>query len=119
MKVRYRPMRARDVGQCVGVIAAHPVLASRYGPAISYLGQSWLHLLSDGSCTTAVVEVEVGSRTRIAAVGVSVFVTDKFVCDAKTPPSFWIGPELTRRSRTGEGAVPMGKEIAEAKNLQQ
>lgn len=115
MKVRYRPMRARDVGECVRVIAAHPVQSARYGSAISYLAESWLCLLArDGCCIAAVVEVEVGSRTRIAGVGFSAFVADKFVREVKTAPSFWIGPELTKRSRTADAAVLMEKEIATA-----
>jgi DNA-binding CsgD family transcriptional regulator len=108
-------MRPRDVSECVRVIATDPVHSSRYGSAISYLAKSWLRLLArDGCCTTAVVEEEAGPRTKIVAMGLSAFVTDKFVREAKTAPPFWIGPELTRRLRTGEPAVLMEKEIANA-----
>lgn len=108
-------MRMRDVHDCVRLIAAHPIQASRYGSAISHLEDSWRRLLvRDGCCTTVVVEVEIGPRAKIAGVGVSVFVTDKFVREAKTAPSFWIGPELTRKSRTGDAGVLAEKDVAAA-----
>jgi DNA-binding CsgD family transcriptional regulator len=108
-------MRMQDVHDCVQLIAAHPVQASRYGSAISHLEDSWKRLLvRDGCCTTVVVEVEIGFRAKIAGVGLSAFVTDKFLREAKTAPSFWIGPELTRKSRTGDAGVLTEKEVAAA-----
>jgi hypothetical protein len=46
--------------------------------------------------------------------GVTVIVTDDFLREMKTPPHFWIGPELTRRIMRGESPVLTGKRLREA-----
>jgi DNA-binding CsgD family transcriptional regulator len=115
MSIRYRPMRPSDVHECVEIVATHPILGPRYGGTIADLGAAWLRLLySDGFGTSAVFEDADGATANKLAVGVSVFVTDDFMRELKTPPSFWIGPELTRRVMRGNAPLLSPRHIAEA-----
>jgi hypothetical protein len=57
----------------------------------------WSGLLSSQSAISSVVEdLDLAAGNRLRGYGVSVFLTDEFVQHAKTPPLFWIGPELLR-----------------------
>ena len=47
-------------------------------------------------------------------VGVGVIVNDDFVRDLKTPPHFWLGPELTKRILRGESPLLSEKQIRDA-----
>jgi hypothetical protein len=38
--IRYRPMRLRDVPECVRIVASHPTLGPRYGAEIANLSAS-------------------------------------------------------------------------------
>lgn len=116
MSIRHRPMRPQDVRECVEIIAAHPTVGPRYGDAISDLRPSWLHLLSsNGFCATSIIEEVDGTRSRILGIGASVFVSDDFVRELKTPPSFWIGPELAKRvSRGDDSALLSPKQTQDA-----
>lgn len=113
--IRHRLMRPSDIRQCVELVAAHPVQGPRYGRAIADLPAVWLRLLTCGiPNTSAVVEAEAGSRSKIVGVGVSAFVSDDFVRQLKSPPSFWIGPELTKRVKRGDSPVLTERQIREA-----
>ncbi len=49
------------------------------------------------------------------AVGITVFVTDNFVRELKTPPLFWMGPELVKRGARGDhSSLLSAKQIQEA-----
>ena len=98
MPFRWRPMEANDVAGCAKIIAAHPVIGPRYGPAIKDLPRCWLRLLGSEAMTTAVFEEVEKGRATLAGVGVGVFVRDEFVREMKATPQFWIGAELTRRA---------------------
>ena len=95
--LRWRPMKPRDVAGCAEIIASHPVIGPRYGPAIKDLGRAWLHLLDSVAMTTAVFEEVEKGRVTLAGVGVGVFVHDEFVRELKARPQFWFGPELATR----------------------
>jgi hypothetical protein len=117
MSVRHRPMRPQDVRDCVEMIAAHPIVGPRYGSAISDLCPAWLRLLSsNGFCSTSIIEEEVeGARSRVLGVGVSVVLSDDFLRELKTPPFFWLGPELAKRvARRDDSALLTHKQIQEA-----
>ena len=45
MKLRHRPMQPGDIRECVDIVANHPVIGPRYGPAIEHLPEAWLRLL--------------------------------------------------------------------------
>ncbi len=110
-------MRAQDVPGCVEMIAAHPIVGPRYGSAISDLCPAWLRLLSsDGFCSTAIIEEVVeGARSRILGVGVSVVLSEDFLRELKTPPFFWMGPELAKRvARGDDSALLTQRQIREA-----
>src|ERR1700730_14954918 len=45
MSIRYRPLRPKDVRKCVELVAAHPILAPRYGRVIEQLPSAILNTL--------------------------------------------------------------------------
>jgi hypothetical protein len=115
MSIRYRPMRPSDVRECMGIIAAHPLVPARYGTSLADLGPVWLRLLaSEGFAAAAVVEEEAAGKTRIPAVGASVFLSDDFLRELKAHPHFWIGPELLRRMKRGPSPLLSAKQVCEA-----
>lgn len=110
MTIRYRPMRPGDVRVCVKVIAAHPVLASRYGSAIRDLSPGWLKLLDSDAFYGTVFEDIQNSKCEVLGAGVAVFVTDDFIRELKCHP-FWVGRELTVRIARGESPVLTDKQV--------
>jgi hypothetical protein len=115
MTVSYRQMRPNDVRDCVDIIAAHPVVGPRYGNAIEGLGPAWLKLLSsDGFCISLVFEEANEAKVNKLGVIASVFVSDEFLREAKTPPHFWFGPELAKRVVRGDSPVLSSRQVCEA-----
>ncbi len=114
MGLQDRPMRPKDVAECAGIIAAHPVIGLRYGSAISDLGPAWLRLLGCEAINAMVIEEVDGSHATICFVGVSVFVGDEFVRKLKTPPQFWFGPELAGRIVRGDSPLLSDRQVREA-----
>ena len=114
MKLRHRAMQPGDIRECVDIIANHPVIGPRYGPAIEHLPEAWLRLLQFDALNTAVVLAGEGSRAPICIFGVSAIVRDDFLREMKMPPHFWVGPELTRRIMRGESPLLTGKQLREA-----
>jgi hypothetical protein len=114
VSLRYRQMGPADVRECVSLIAAHPVIGPRYGKAIADLSAAWLRLLDYEAKSTVVFEELQDGRVRIFGVGVSVFVNDDFVREVKTPPLFWIGPELARRIARGNSPLLSDRALREA-----
>jgi hypothetical protein len=87
---------------------------ARYGDAIQHLGPAWLRLVGSDSFVASVFEEVKGSKPKILGAGISVFVSDEFVAELKTPPSFWIGRELARQVARGKSPVLSGKELRTA-----
>ncbi len=114
MKLRYRAMQPGDIRECVDIVANHPIIGPRYGSTIEHLPEAWLRLLQCEAKEAVVVEVDEGSGPQICLSGVSVFVPDDFLCEMKTPPHFWVGPELTRRIVRGESPLLTGNQLREA-----
>jgi hypothetical protein len=113
--IRHRPLCYRDIPECARIVATHPALGPRYGDTIRELPGVWRRLLDDEwSFTSAVFEETDGAGIRINGVGISVFVTDEFFREAKTPPFFWLGPELTRRIAEGRSPVLTERQLREA-----
>jgi DNA-binding NarL/FixJ family response regulator len=54
------------------------------------------------------------SPPRLVGIGCSAIVSDDFLREAKTPPFFWIGPEITRRIRRGQSPLLSDKQVREA-----
>ena len=107
-------MQPGDIRECVDIVANHPVIGPRYGPAIEHLPEAWLRLLQSDALNTAVVLAGEGSRAPICFFGVSVIVRDDFLREMKTPPHFWFGPELTSRIMRDESPLLTGKQLREA-----
>src|SRR5580700_10057940 len=97
MSLRSRTMQPRDVRECAEIIVAHPAIGARYRHSIKDLSQAWLRLLDCEAKTALVLEELNGSKATICFVGVSIFASDDFVREIKTPPLFWVGPELAQR----------------------
>ncbi len=114
MSLQDRAMQPKDVAECAGIIAAHPVIGPRYGSAISDLGPAWLRLLGCEAMNAIVIEEVDGSRATICFVGVSVFVGDEFVRKLKTPPQIWYGPELAGRIVRGDSPLLSDRQVREA-----
>ena len=114
MSIRHRPMRPEDIAECAQMVAAHPVFGPRYGRAIADLPAAWLRLLDFEAKNATVFEEVNGSHATICAVGVTVFVGDDFVRELKSPPLFWIGPELAKRTMSGDSPVLTDKQLREA-----
>ena len=114
MSLRYRPMQKKDVSECVEIIAAHPVMGPRYrGRVNTHLYHAWLRLLGSEAMKAAVFEESKGSHFTMVSFGISVIVTDDFMRELKTPPLFWIGPELAERVLLGVSPVLSEKQIRE------
>jgi hypothetical protein len=112
--LRHRAMQQKDVAECARVIAAHPILRPRYGDAIQHLGPAWQRLLGSDAFVASIFEDVQGSKPKTLGAGISVFVTDEFVAELKTPPSFWIGRELASRVARGKSPVLSSKELRAA-----
>jgi hypothetical protein len=114
MNLRHRAMQPGDIRECVNIVRNHPVIGPRYGATIEYLPEAWLRLLQCDAQRTAVCHAGEGSRTPICFFGVSAIVRDDFLREMKTPPHFWVGPELTRRITRGESPLLTGRELRDA-----
>jgi hypothetical protein len=114
MDLRYRLMQKRDIAECVEIIAAHPVIGPRYrGRVKTDLYETWLRLLGSEAMKAVVFEETKGSQVTVGSFGVSVVVTDDFMRELKTPPLFWVGPELAKRVLSGVSPVLSEKQIRE------
>jgi len=114
MAVRSRPMGAADIRRCVEHIASHPVLGPRYGKVVELLPVAIRHVLRFDYPTAAVFEEVEGTTTRYLGAGLAVFVNDEFLLKVKTTPSFWIGPELTKRIASGDSPLLTDAEVRDA-----
>lgn len=114
MALRHRSMRPKDVSDCVAIVASHPVIGPRYKGVTGDLRQALLQLLEHEAKTAVVFEEEGGSSVKILGMGLSVFVNDTFMRELKTPPFFWIGPELAKRIARGNSPVLSDEQLREA-----
>lgn len=114
MSLRYRPMRPKDVEECVRIVADHPVIGRRYGKAITELRPAWLRLLDCQAKSAVVFEEVERTRVRTWGLGIAVFVADEFLREVKTPPLFWWGPELARRFMQGRPPLLSDEQLREA-----
>jgi hypothetical protein len=103
-----------DVRKCADIVAMHPIVGRRYGIGIKDLTPAWLHLLGRDAFLPFVFEELHGSDVRLVGAPVTAFVSDDFMREAKTPPLFWLGPELARRTVGGHCPLLSDKEVREA-----
>jgi len=114
MPITHRPMRPKDVGASVQLVAAHPVLGPRFGEAIGNLEAVWLGLLGQDAFRAVVFEDSDASHREIVGVGVSCFVSDDFLDSIKKPPFRWVAAELTEHISRGESPLLSNAQIREA-----
>ena len=114
MALRFRPMRPNDVQQCAEIVAAHPLLGPQYRSGIGDLRSAWLSFLGREAFRAVVFENVRDSQLRTAEVGVSLFVSNEFLLEIKTPPFFWIGPALTKRMLRGDSPLLSDKQVRQA-----
>ena len=114
MALRFRPMRPEDVRACVEIVRAHPLLGPQYDSVIRDLPSVWLGLLGREAFRAVVFEDAEDSQVRQVGVGVSVFVSEDFLMELKTPPFFWIGPELTKRLLRCDSPLLSDKQVRHA-----
>jgi len=107
-------MRPKDVRECVEIVATHPVLGPRYGPAIADLKAVWLGLLGREAFRAVVFEEGQDSSINRIGAGVSAFVSDEYLLRMKTAPFFWVGADLTMRIARGESPLLSDKETRTA-----
>src|SRR5258708_23244136 len=111
MSVRFRFMLPKYYRECVEICMALPLLGPQYGGILSDLRSAWLSLLGREAFRAVVFEDAKDSQVRTAGVGVSVFVSDDFLLEIKTPPFFWIGPALTKRRLRADSALRSDKQV--------
>ncbi len=107
-------MQPADLCECVNIIAANPVIGPRYGTAVEDLSYVWRRLGGSAAMTNAVFEQQHQKRQKIVGFGVSVFVTDEFVREIKTPPLRWFGPELAKRAIARDSPILSDKQVRDA-----
>lgn len=92
--MRHRPATASDLRAYVNYLTVR----DRYGDVFGRLADIWCSLLQPELIVAAVVEdLDRSGENSKVGFGLSTFLTDTFTRHAKTPPLFWIGPELIRR----------------------
>src|ERR1700753_94263 len=104
-------MQPGDVHEAAEIIAQHPVIGLRYGSAIEDLATAWLRALSSEAAHGFVLHSEENDDTPIYGLNFTTIVNDDFVRELKTPPHFWVGPELTKRIVRGNSPLPTEKQL--------
>jgi DNA-binding CsgD family transcriptional regulator len=107
-------MQPGDVQEAAEIIAQHPVIGPRYGSAIADLPTAWLRILATEAATTFVLQAEEADDAPICGANVTVIVSDDFVREIKTPPLFWVGPELTKRILRGNSPLLSETQLRDA-----
>ena len=107
-------MQPSDVGDCVKILAAHPILGPRYAGILADVPGLLLSLLDRDAFNATVFEEYFDGSRRILGAGVGCFVRDDFLAEMKTPPSFWGVPELVRRHKLGRSPILSDQELLDA-----
>ncbi len=102
MRLRHRPATAYDLGTYVKYLT----VSDRYGKRFARLSNVWNELLRRELIISSVVEdLDREQEDRLVGFALCTFLTDWFTRHAKTPPLFWIGPELIRRMDENESPI--------------
>jgi DNA-binding CsgD family transcriptional regulator len=81
---------------------------------IEHLAEVWRNQLQREENKAQLYFVDEGSNRTLCICGMTAVVNDEFVRIMKTPPHFWIGPEMTRRVIAGESPFLSEKAFCEA-----
>jgi hypothetical protein len=102
MRLCHRPATASDLRTYI----KHLTVSDRYGDLFGRLADVWCGLLQRELVTASVVEdLDRDKQDSVRGLGLSTFLTDAFTRHAKTPPLFWIGPELIRRMERNDSPI--------------
>jgi hypothetical protein len=104
-------MEPSDIGQCIGLLTNHPGIRSRFGDLIEVLPEAWLSLLESNFGLATVFFADETAGAPICIAGITAVVRDDFLIEMKTPPHFWIGPEIARRIIDGRSPVLTAREF--------
>ncbi len=119
MTLRYRRMKPFDVQACVDLLSQHPSYRPRFATQLSSLAPAIRASLSLDSLRAVVFEeVSADGAIRLMGGGAFVFVTDEFVQAVKTPPFFWIGPEIARLIKDRKSPLLQQDELRRANALE-
>jgi DNA-binding CsgD family transcriptional regulator len=114
MHIRARPILPKDVRKCVEIVAAHQVLRPRYAETLKHLPEAMLSLMGRDAFTGVVFEESNGTSLRLLGAATATFVTQDFFQRLKTPPFFWVTPQLLRHIKSGQSPVLSDKQVQEA-----
>jgi hypothetical protein len=107
-------MEPTDIDECIGLLANHPIIGSRFGDLIEVLPRVWLRLLENNLGLASVFFADETAGAPICLAGITAIVSDDFVLEMKTAPHFWIGPEIARRIIGGKSPVLNSRELRDA-----
>src|SRR5713226_6412770 len=113
MHLRSRQMRLQDARPCAELVASIPSLRRRYGSTMGQLASAFRSVLRSESLRNCVLE-DLDDPVPLLGFANLVFVTDEFVRECKTPPLFWIGPELAKRVMRGNSPILTPRQVREA-----
>jgi DNA-binding NarL/FixJ family response regulator len=113
MHLRSRQMRLQDARPCAELVASIPSLRQRYGGDMGLLANAFRKVLRSESLRNCILE-DLDAPNPLLGFANLVFVTDEFVRECKTPPLFWIAPELTRRIMQGNSPILTPRQVKEA-----
>jgi hypothetical protein len=106
-------MQPGDIPECVELVANHPVIGPRYGPVIELLPEAWLRFLQCEARAAMVIFPDESPDAPICFLGTTITVHDDFLRELKTPPHFWVGPELTKRIAGGRSPILTPQQLRE------
>lgn len=114
MAFRYRRMKQNDVHECVSFLLGHPSFGPQYEGDLQSIVKAWTTLQECDAFHANVLEEIIGDGVRLLGPGVWVVVTDKFAQEMKTPPFFWLGPELAKRVASGRSPLLSNDQLRKA-----
>jgi hypothetical protein len=108
-------MQLRDIPACAEAVSSHPILGPRFGNSLPELCSFWSRLLAKEWFSFPIAfEATLASRVRLLGISISVFATEEFLREAKSPPFFWVGPEISNRIAQGRAPLLTTQQVAEA-----
>lgn len=109
--IRHSSLQLEDISTCVEIVAGHPVLGPRYGPALDHLGSAWRQLLHSDAFLSLVTQETAPGPSKTLGIEVACFITDEFANQIAKPPLRWIGPELVDRVLHGPSPILTDAEV--------
>jgi hypothetical protein len=109
--IRHSSLLLEDIPACVEIVASHPALGPRYGPALDHLGSAWRHVLHSAAFFSVVSKETSAGSSQILGSQLACFVTDEFAAEMAAPPFKWLGPELLNRVLHGPSPILTDEQV--------